>query len=242
MNKYEAKRLAVFAPYIAPVQDFVDTHIIGSKTMTAKEIAVEFVIENECVLTPNDFVNSFRLAIHENKIKGLEGAQRAGYRRIGAHVMTGTDAAIAAFAPHVSHAQDLVDKHIQGDNKMTTKAIFDLFLKDWLIVNPDQSFSEEQSNLWINGFRFAIRDRKITGIENAGKLGYKRSGYVRPPAPEPVATEKKETVVELQSDWSRICHKLHVPITSTGSAVLDAIQSLIEMAGLWQPIRPADQA
>lgn len=84
MNNSEQKTMNVFTPYIDVVQIFVDEHIVGTTTMTAKEIAEGFFQTNtNCLLTGSDFVDGFRLAIREGLIIGLEGAQRKGYKRAG---------------------------------------------------------------------------------------------------------------------------------------------------------------
>ncbi len=71
------------APYLEGIQAFVDKHIQGETKMTAAVIYEKFSKITKCELSEEDFVKSFRLAIREGKIQGLESAYRFGYKRIG---------------------------------------------------------------------------------------------------------------------------------------------------------------
>ena len=85
MNSGEEKQLAVIKPYISEIQAFIDENIVGTVTMTGIVIAEKFFAKNSaCLVSPNDFVKGFRLALREGLITGLEPAQSRGYKRAGA--------------------------------------------------------------------------------------------------------------------------------------------------------------
>jgi hypothetical protein len=78
-------------PYLEGIQAFIDKHIQGDTRMTAAVIYEKFKKTVKCELSEEDFVKSFRLAIREGKIQGLESAYRFGYKRIGTKVVTDDD-------------------------------------------------------------------------------------------------------------------------------------------------------
>lgn len=63
------------------LQGFVDKHIIGENKMTAAQIYTKFKQECGCDLSEDDFIKAFRILVRQDKITGLESAQRAGYKR-----------------------------------------------------------------------------------------------------------------------------------------------------------------
>lgn len=87
MNKGEIKIMDTFKPYINAAQAFVDEHIGGRTTMTAKEITEGFFTAKiNCAappITKAEFEKGFRLALREGLITGLAQAQRKGYKRAG---------------------------------------------------------------------------------------------------------------------------------------------------------------
>ncbi len=79
------------APYIDGIQAFVDKNIQGSTRMTAAVIYEKFKKITKCELSEEDFIKSFRLAIREGKILGLESAYKFGYKRAGTVVISEDD-------------------------------------------------------------------------------------------------------------------------------------------------------
>lgn len=70
-------------PYLEGIQTFVSARIRGEVRMTAAVIYKKFKAEVGCDLSEDDFIKSFRLAIREGKITGLESAYRFGYKEAG---------------------------------------------------------------------------------------------------------------------------------------------------------------
>lgn len=81
----------VFEPYLNDVQIFVDKYIQDTVRMTAAVVYEKFKQNHKCELSEDDFVKSFRLAIKEGKINGLESAYRFGYKRIGTNLPINSD-------------------------------------------------------------------------------------------------------------------------------------------------------
>lgn len=75
--------LAGIEPYLGALQVWIDQRIQGEVRMTAAVIYTKFKNEKGCVLEEEDFIKSFRLALREGKLTGLESAYRFGYKRIG---------------------------------------------------------------------------------------------------------------------------------------------------------------
>ena len=67
-------------PYLEGIQKFVSARIRGEVRMTAAVIYTKFKAEVGCELSEDEFIKSFRLAIREGKITGLESAYRFGYK------------------------------------------------------------------------------------------------------------------------------------------------------------------
>jgi hypothetical protein len=119
-----------------------------------------------------------------------------------------------AFKPFINGAQAFVDEHIVGNTTMTVKEITSGFMTATGLGGAISPANFDK------GFRLAIREGLITGLEGAHSRGYKRAGTVL-----------SRTVVLSPADWEKICNKLHIPLDSKLDDVLAAIQSLID-AGL----------
>lgn len=167
LNKTEKKYLARIEKYLEDIQAFIDLHVQGSNTMTAAEIADGFCKENDCDLSNKDFVASFRVALREGKITGIQNAGRAGYRREGTHSKSKDDQ-LEDLALYLEDLQTFVDLYIQGENKMTAAAIYARFKKE--------NGCELEEEAFIKAFRLAIKEDLITGLESAYRYGYKRIG------------------------------------------------------------------
>lgn len=76
----------IIEPYLEGIQKFVSARIRGEVRMTAAVIYKKFKAEVGCELSEDDFIKSFRLAIREGKITGLESAYRFGYKEAGVGV------------------------------------------------------------------------------------------------------------------------------------------------------------
>jgi len=72
--------------YLESIQAFIDKYIQGDVRMTASVIYKRFKTEAGCELSEDDFIKSFRIAIKEDKITGLESAYRFGYKRAGTFI------------------------------------------------------------------------------------------------------------------------------------------------------------
>lgn len=173
LNKTEKKYLARIEKYLDDIQAFIDLHIQNSNTMTAAEIADGFCKENDCDLSQKDFVASFRVALRENKITGIQNAGRAGYRREGTHSKSKDDQ-LEDIALYLDDLQAFVDLYIQGDNKMTAAAIYTQFKKE--------NGCDLEEEVFIKAFRLAIKEGLITGLESAYRYGYKRIGTGNSPS------------------------------------------------------------
>jgi hypothetical protein len=164
MNKYEEAQLALIENILPNIQEFIDKNIVGDKTMTASLIGEQFLKTNKAKITIDDFVKSFRLAVREGKLNGIEGAQRAGYRRIGAAKTNSADVILNTFKPYLEQVQAIIDKHIRGRNKMTAQAIYQKFIQE----NGGCKLNEED---FIKAFRLSLSKRSLIGIAGAGPYG-----------------------------------------------------------------------
>lgn len=168
LTKTDEKYLSAIEPYLEDLQKFVAENIRGTNTMTAGAVAEAFNSD----LDAKTFVNGFRLAVRTGKITGIESAQRMGYRELGSggKSRSAADMALESIEPYIDDLQACVDLHIQGKTKMTAAVIY-------------QKFTEENScdlteDEFVKAFRLALRENKITGLENAYRFGYKRAGAV----------------------------------------------------------------
>jgi hypothetical protein len=101
------------------------------------------------------------------------------------------------FKPFIKAAQDFVDKYIVGTTTMTVQEITDSFIN----LHNDFVAGKLTPAQFDKGFRLAIREGLITGIEVAhGKgKGYKRAGVILP-----------RSVTISPDDWDRIRYRLHL--------------------------------
>jgi hypothetical protein len=84
VNKADAKNLSYVEVHLSILQQFIDNNIKGSNCMTAAAVYAAFSKQyNISSVGENDFINGFRTAVKLGKLTGIEGAKRAGYRRIG---------------------------------------------------------------------------------------------------------------------------------------------------------------
>lgn len=167
LNVTEAKSLTLIEKYIGDIQNFVDVNIGEGSAMTAAAIYEGFKTGFGCDLSEDDFVKGFRAGVKVNRITGIEGAKRAGYKRIGeALAKKATDTDLEGIAPYLEGIQAFVDKHIQGEIRMTAAVIYEKFSKSTKLELSEEDF--------VKSFRLAIREGKIKGLESAYKFGYKR--------------------------------------------------------------------
>ena len=173
LTKTDEKLLALIAPFLKDIQAFVDKNIQGKNTLTAAGIGEKFTAENpKCKLSNDVFVKAFRVAVHAEKITGIESAKRAGYRRIGATAdEPATDAdtvSSPSIEPYLEDLQAFVDLYIQGAERMTAAAIYQKFSAENKCALSEDEF--------VVAFRLAIKENKITGLESAYRWGYRRAG------------------------------------------------------------------
>lgn len=172
LTKHDTKALETITPFLAKLQEFVNVNIIDTKTsgLTAAKVQEQFFQENSDVtLSPTDFIYGFRIAVKTDSITGIEGVKKAGYRMIGFEKPVGTKEQadkVNPLADVVEALQATVDKHIQGDNKMTAAMLFEKYAAENTCALSSKDF--------VDAFRGLIKDGKIVGLKNAYKAGYKR--------------------------------------------------------------------
>jgi hypothetical protein len=113
-----------------------------------------------------------------------------------------------AIEPILPAVQEFVDKNIVGTTTMTAIHICSALKAQGYEINAD---------IFVKGFRLAIRERKITGIEGAQRLGYKRSGVIIP-----------KSVTVSPEQWEKICSSLQISKYSNVDEVVQAIILLRE--------------
>lgn len=96
------------------------------------------------------------------------------------------------FKPFINAAQAFVDEHIVGNTTMTVPDI----TAGFIAANPSCMITAAEFD---KGFRLAVREKLITGLEGAQRKGYKRAGVILP-----------RSVVIGPSDWEMICDQLHL--------------------------------
>lgn len=192
LNKSDIKLLSTIEPFLNTLQEFIDQHIQGSKALTALAIHNKFCEETDCNLDKDTFVRAFRLSVKLDKITGIEGVKRLGYRRIGfaGKSKSAIDNTIELINPYIDDLQAFIDLHIQGAVKMTASVIYTKF------KNENECLLSEDD--FIKAFRLAIRDNKITGLTSAYKFGYKRAGY------HEESTNAENSTEELENDSCEI--------------------------------------
>jgi hypothetical protein len=173
LNKTQEKYLAAIEPYLADLQVFVSTHIKGSSTLTAAAVHEKFTASHECDLDSKLFINGFRVAVGTGRITGIEGAKRAGYREKGAKAVSNTkttaNKTLDDIAPYLEDIQAFIDLHFDNDEvRMTAAVIYQKFSTD-----NECSLDEKE---FVNAFRLALREGKLTGLESAYRFGYKKAG------------------------------------------------------------------
>jgi hypothetical protein len=124
------------------------------------------------------------------------------------------------FKPFINAAQAFVDEHIVGNTTMTVPDI----TAGFMAINQSLIGGTITPVEFDKGFRLAIREKLITGLEVAqGKgKGYKREGVVLP-----------RSVTISPKDWDTIRYRLH--LTSSDDlpevlAALEAVAPIIEAA------------
>lgn len=150
----------------------MEANIIEEDTaMTAAEVHTGFCDTFDCELSADEFIKGFRVAVRAGKITGIESAKRLGYRKVGSAgkpSASKTDPTLEAFTPYLSDVQEFVSANIKGDVRMTAAVIYNKFkLSNGCELTEDE---------FIKGFRYAIRDKKITGLESAYRFGYREAG------------------------------------------------------------------
>lgn len=169
LNVTEAKSLALVESFIADIQNYVDVNIGEGNAMTAAAVYEGFKSEAGCDLGEEDFIKGFRAAVKTERITGIEGAKRAGYRRIGDTLKPkSTEDVLELLEPYIAGIQAFVDKNIQGEVRMTAAVLFEKFSRTTKVNLSSDDF--------VKLFRIAIREDKIQGLESAYKFGYKRAG------------------------------------------------------------------
>jgi hypothetical protein len=165
MNVTEQKYISYIENIIPVIQEFVSKHIKNGNAMTAAKVYEGFSKETKCDISEDDFIKGFRVAVREGLIKGIIGAKRAGYKAIGDTVTPKQSAnpCLEAIEEHLETIQEFIDKNIQGEVRMTAAAIH----------SKVKCGLDEVT--FVNGFRAAIKEGKITGLESAYRLGYKRA-------------------------------------------------------------------
>jgi len=187
LSKTEAKLLGALAPHLDNLQIFLDIHIRGSNAMTAAAIADAFIKEYKCDLDSDTFIKAFRLAVHENKIKGIAGAKRRGYYRVGEFVAAKVpeekkEEPPDVLAPYIEGVQKFIDDNIQGTVKMTAAVIYNGFK-----AAKGCELSEDD---FVKSFRAAVHDNKIVGLEGARRFGYGRAGTVSEESEPAIESER----------------------------------------------------
>lgn len=99
------RTLEAILPYIEDLQAFVDRRIQGEVRMTASKIYERFIVSHKCDLSQDDFVKSFRVALREGKISGLESAYRFGYKRRGSSPTSNNSSTSKSTASGSNHVQ-----------------------------------------------------------------------------------------------------------------------------------------
>lgn len=186
MNKIEEQQLKLIESLLGDLQAFIDLYIVDGNTMTAPEIATKFVAENKCNVTAGDLAIGFRLAIREGRLTGIEGARGVGFRRCDGNHVSSAQKNVLAFVPVIPKLQAVIDKHIQGKNTLDADGIFKKFARE----HGDCGLPK---NTFIVQFRAAVHDGKITGIEGAGRAGYRRITAATAAKPKPAVVEPTVT-------------------------------------------------
>jgi hypothetical protein len=182
LSKTDEKSFALIEPHLVNLQKFVDANIKGASTMTAATIHEKFT---ECDMDKEEFIKGFRVAVRIGKITGIEGAQRAGYRRIGDadKGVSASDSSLEGIAQYLEKLQVFVDKYIQGSSRMTAAVIYDKFKAESGCTLTEEEF--------IKAFRIALKEERITGLESAYRFGYKRAG-MKSESDDPEDKDEKE--------------------------------------------------
>jgi hypothetical protein len=178
LNTTEEKALSLITPFLVSIQSFVDANICNGKKMPAANIYAEFTKTNPIGLSQDDFIKGFRAAVKVEKITGIVGAKRAGYKQIGD---TSTSASneddepeVSSLDPYIIHLQPWITQRITGEVRMTAATIYNKF--------KGERGCKLEEDEFVTEFRLAIKNKKITGLESAYRLGYKQAGI--DPKPE----------------------------------------------------------
>jgi hypothetical protein len=173
LSKNDSKILAIFQPYVANLQGFIDRNIYGTVSMTAATIAEKFLKQNtDCKFSQDDLVKAFRLCVNTGAITGIEGVRKAGYRRVSAgsapkpNQPKSIDEMLKDISPYIPSIQVWADEVIQGDTRLTAQAIYEAFKKD--------KGCDLDENTFVEQFRIAVREDKIVGLYSARRWGYGR--------------------------------------------------------------------
>jgi hypothetical protein len=109
------------------------------------------------------------------------------------------------FKPYIPAVQAFVDKFIVGTSTMTASKIS----AEFNVVTPTCLLSGTE---FITGFRLAIREGLIVGLEGAQRLGYKRAGSVLP----------KQMIISSE-DWAKICTLLGLKSSDGVTELIDCL-------------------
>jgi len=183
LTKYEQDAIANLEYQFEYIQEFLDEHIKGSNSMTARDIYDKFCEEYECVETPKDFIFGLKAAIKVKRIKGVEGVRGVGYHRVGEPVTRGGHKE-DAFASLIEPLNSFLDKNLRGNKRMPAKEIYNVFSR-----TNDCSLSEEE---FIKGFRLAVSNNEIKGLASCRRAGYGRAG-AEPEVKEVVVAKPEPT-------------------------------------------------
>jgi hypothetical protein len=148
-------------PYLENIQKLVDEKIQDKVKMTASAIYQAYKSQYGCDLSEEDFVKSFRLAIKESDITGLETAYKFGYKRAGIEPLSGgvnTDELIANTSCEIlideRHKIVALDRHNWGY----------LFKRESGSWSVDSYFSSTRG--MVKSIAQKVLDNEIKGMES----------------------------------------------------------------------------
>jgi hypothetical protein len=215
-----------FIPYIDKVQAFVDQKIQGETKMTAAVIYQKYrVTDKNCTLSENDFIQAFRQAIHDGKIKGLEGAKKAGYKRSNGQT------------PAVTAPTSAADRGDEVEVPWGCEIVIDDSHRIVALDDKNWGYQKRGTGAWANAAYFGNSIEMVHGIalrivddnlKLPDSIDISQFGKKIVEAESRIMERLRLAMVE--RDWGTICNKLSLPVTSKSEEVIAAIQSLIDAA------------
>jgi len=218
MNRIEEQQLKLIESLLDDLQAFIELYIIDGKSMTAPEIATKFIAENPCNVTAEDLAIGFRLAVREGRITGIEGARGVGFRQCDGNHVPSAQKNVLAFVPVIPKLQAVIDKYIQGKSTLDADGIFKKFAKE----HGDCGLSK---SAFISQFRASVKDGKITGIEGAGRAGYRR--ITAKPAVKPKPTVVEPTVADSEAPEAQAIETAEEDVSGKCEIVVDENRRII---------------